>query len=138
MNLEELLNKHDSILIAPKGYSMYPLIVPERDEVILTRLDDRKLKRGDVVLFRRMEGTLILHRIVKVTDEGYYLTGDNQTELEGPVAREQIKAVLKCIIRKNRHIFVTNPVYIIITKMWLWLLPVRGYIKKAARLVKHR
>lgn len=137
MKLEEMLNKHDTILIAPEGYSMYPLIVPKRDEVILKRLDERKLKRGDVVLFRRTEGTLILHRIVKVTPKGYYLTGDNQTEIEGPVRREQIKAVLECIIRKNRHIFVTNPVYIITTRMWLWLLPVRAYIKKAAKFVKH-
>ena len=54
VNIEKLLKEGHSIQLKPKGYSMYPLFVPGRDEAVIAPVDEEMhLKRGDVVLYRR-------------------------------------------------------------------------------------
>ena len=88
--IEPLLKAGACIQIHPQGYSMYPFIDPRRDEVVLAGIEDGSaLRRGDVVLYRRENGMLVLHRIYKIGQDGLYLLGDHQTAIEGPVRREQ-------------------------------------------------
>lgn len=135
-NIEDLLIKHEFIQIAPKGYSMYPVIVPGRDMVIMKRADYRLLKRGDVALFRRSDNTLVLHRIWKVKKDGMYFVGDNQSIVEGPVTEKMVIGVVTDIIRKGKRISADNVIYRLITHVWLFLRPVRDYIKTAAAGLK--
>ena len=87
MDIEQLLKEGNVLQIRPQGYSMYPLLVPGRDEVLLEKTDPRRAKRGDVLLYRRQnEGILVLHRVYRHTKEGLYMVGDNQTAIEGPLA----------------------------------------------------
>ncbi|MBP7174684.1 MAG: S24/S26 family peptidase [Thermoclostridium sp.] len=115
----KLLEQGEVIQIQPKGYSMYPMLIPERDSVIIKRVEPETLKRGDVVLFRRDEGILVLHRIWKVKPEGVFLVGDNQEAIEGPIRKEQIKGLLVAFIRKGRKISVKNPFYRLYRIAWL-------------------
>ena len=65
--IEPLLKAGVCIQIHPQGYSMYPFIDPRRDEVVLAGIEDGSaLRRGDVVLYRRENGMLVLHRIYKI------------------------------------------------------------------------
>ena len=65
--IEPLLKAGACIQIHPQGYSMYPFIDPRRDEVVLAGIEDGSaLRRGDVVLYRRENGMLVLHRIYKI------------------------------------------------------------------------
>ena len=142
MNIEKLLQEGNNICIKPQGYSMYPVLVPGRDEAIIEPLNGRKLYRGDVVLYRRDKeveygGILVLHRIWKVKEEGVYLVGDNQKEIEGPLRFDQIKGIMVGINRKGRYSSVKNPVYRILTGIWLWLRPVRPVISKTVAFMKH-
>ena len=50
IKITDLLSEEKSVQIKPIGYSMYPLIVPGRDEVIISPIRGRKLHRGDVLL----------------------------------------------------------------------------------------
>ena len=87
--IEPLLKAGACIQIYPQGYSMYPFIDPRRDEVVLAGIEEGSaLRRGDVVLYRRENGMLVLHRIYKIGQDGLYLLGDHQTAIEGPVRRE--------------------------------------------------
>ena len=43
-----------------------------------------------------------MHRIWKILPEGYYIVGDAQTQIEGPVKREQIFALITKVRRKER------------------------------------
>ena len=115
---------------------MYPFIDPRRDEVVLAGIEDGSaLRRGDVVLYRRENGMLVLHRIYKIGQDGLYLLGDHQTAIEGPVRREQVKGKMTGMVRDGRYMEVGNPGYRMLSVVWLWLRPPRRAIMvPAARL----
>ena len=131
-DIEKLLEQGRTVQIEPQGYSMYPLFVPGRDKAVVAPVwDVKKLRRGDVVLYRRDQGILVLHRIWKRRTEGFYLVGDNQKEIEGPLRPDQMKGILVEIIRKGRQFSVKNPVYWVLFRIWLILRPLRPVISKA-------
>lgn len=140
-NIEKLLEEGNNLNIKPQGYSMYPVLIPGRDEAIIEPIKGRTLRRGDVVLYRRDKdvengGILVLHRIWKVKPEGIYLVGDNQKETEGPLRPDQMKGIMVGMNRKGKYIPVSNLVYRVATGGWLMLRPVRPYIAKAAAELK--
>lgn len=130
INIEALLEQGETIQIHPQGYSMYPLFIPGRDEAIIGKADVDKLRRGDVVLYRREKSILVLHRIWAKKPEGFYMIGDNQMEVEGPLRPEQIKGVLLAFIKKGRKISVKNPFYIVLSSLWMLAKPLRGIVRK--------
>lgn len=134
--IEPLLKAGACIQIYPQGYSMYPFIDPRRDEVVLAGIEEGSaLRRGDVVLYRRENGMLVLHRIYKIGQDGLYLLGDHQTAIEGPVRREQVKGKMTGMVRDGRYMDVGNPGYRMLSVVWLWIRPVRRAIMvPAARL----
>lgn len=138
VHIEEVLLQGKSVQIKPEGYSMYPLLVSERDEVILAPVNNRELKRGDIVLYRREGSILVCHRIWKVKRDGYYMVGDNQSEIEGPLKRDQIKGIVIEIIRNGKHIKAANPLYRGLTGLWLLLRPARPFISKIVARIRKR
>jgi len=130
--------KMGNIMIKPQGYSMYPLFVPGRDLAVITKAEPSNLKRGDVVLYRRWDasGILVLHRIARITKEGFFMVGDNQTKIEGPLKSEQIYGKLIEIVRKEKHISVNNLLYKALSWLWLCLRPVRRPISIAVATIK--
>jgi len=138
-DIEQLLREGNIIKIKPQGYSMYPMIVPGRDEVIIEPVVNFSLlKRGDVVLYRRDESILVLHRIWKIKSDGIYLVGDNQEKIEGPLRPEQIKGKLISFIRRGREISVTNIIYRCAFSVWLLIRPFRVYVKKTAAFIRRK
>ncbi|MBR4083968.1 MAG: S24/S26 family peptidase [Lachnospiraceae bacterium] len=139
-DIEQLLEQGNNIQIKPQGYSMYPVLVPGRDEAVVEPVAERILKRGDVVLYRRVaENTghiLVLHRIWKIKPEGIYLVGDNQREIEGPLMRSQMKGIMAGIYRKDKYISVRNPWYRLFTGGWLLLRPIRPIVAGIAARIK--
>ena len=143
-NIEQLLNSGKSIRIKPKGYSMYPLFRQGLDEAVIEKADFSTLHRGDVVLYRRdpspgapsLQGILVLHRVYKKTADTFYMVGDNQTEIEGPLRPDQVRGKLVLLIRKGRTISVRHPLYRMLTTLWLFLLPCRPFLSTAAMHVK--
>lgn len=126
-NLEQLLQKGNIIRLKPQGFSMYPLFIPGRDEALIQQVPVTSLKRNDVALYRRDQGILVLHRIVRVTADGYYMTGDNQYEIEYPLLPDQFRGKLIAFVRNGKEISVRNPVYRFLSALWLLMLPVRPF-----------
>lgn len=135
-DIERLLEQGQSIQIKPQGYSMYPMFVPGRDEAILEKADCARLRKGDVVLYRRDGGILVLHRICKIREGAFYMVGDNQKEVEGPLRPDQIKGVLTGFIRNGKLRSVKNPVYLAASRLWLLLRPVRPVLAGFAAAFK--
>lgn len=131
-DIEKLLEEGRAVQIKPNGYSMYPLFVPGRDEAVIAPADAGKLKRGDVALYRRDGSILVLHRIWKRKGDQFYMVGDNQSEIEGPLRGGQIRGELVEIIRSGKRFSVKNPIYRLLSGFWLFLRPFRPVISKAA------
>lgn len=125
LNLEQLLADGMIVRIHPIGYSMYPMFVPGRDEALLEQTSAELCRKNDVVLYRRRNGMLVLHRICRITPEGIYTVGDNQSVTEGPLAADQIIGVLTAFIRNGKEYSIRQPFYRFLSALWLFLLPVR-------------
>ena len=136
VDIEGLLAQGQTIQVQPQGYSMYPLFVPGRDAAVIERTQSAGLKRGDVVLYRRESGILVLHRICRVRKDGFYMVGDNQSQVEGPLRGAQIKGILTGFVRKGKYTSVKNPVYRLASRLWLFLRPVRPALSGTAAAVK--
>lgn len=135
IDVEQLLLEGKSVQLQPQGYSMYPMFVPGRDWAVIEPVQ-KKLCRGDVVLYRREGGILVLHRIYKVKPEGVYLVGDNQTEIEGPLEETWIRGMLTSFIRKGRPVSVKNPVYRLASTLWLLVRPFRHKMAVVVHFLK--
>lgn len=136
MDIEELLNEGKIIQIQPQGYSMYPLLFPRRDAVQIEKTDITKVKRGDVLLYRRKEGILVLHRVYRRQKDGLYMVGDNQTEIEGPLALSQVRGKMIAVQRNGKSFSTANPFYVIFSRIWLILRPFRPVISKIIHKVR--
>lgn len=136
MDIEELLNEGKIIQIQPQGYSMYPLLFPGRDVVQIEKTDITKVKRGDVLLYRRKEGILVLHRVYRRQKDGLYMVGDNQTEIEGPLALSQVRGKMIAVQRNGKSFSTANPFYVIFSRIWLILRPFRPVISKIIHKVR--
>ena len=99
--LRELVEEGREVRLKIAGESMVPFLREHRDEVFF-RKPIEELKKGDIVFYQRECGQFVMHRIQKVKPEGYYLVGDNQTVIEGPVAREQIFGLVTRVIRDGK------------------------------------
>ncbi len=135
-DIEKLLEEGNIIQKKVRGYSMYPILVPNRDEFIVAPADPAHLKRGDVVLYRRDKSILVLHRIWRRQKDMFYLVGDNQKEIEGPLRPDQMKGIMVGFVRKGRKFSVKNPVYRLLTAIWLVVRPVRPRVSKTVAKIK--
>ena len=120
-----LLEEGYSLHIPVEGLSMYPLLVGGRDSVIISSPSRSKLQRGDIVLFVRKDGTHVLHRVYDIKNDMYYMLGDAQTWVEGPIANDAIRAVADSIVRKGRKIKLRNSPLQRISIIWMYLRPLR-------------
>lgn len=126
VNIEDLLEEGRTIQFTPIGTSMYPLFVTAKDQAIVAPVSDAcKLKKRDVVLYRRKNGPLVIHRIYRINKEGVWLVGDHQSVVEGPLSLDCIKGVMVAFIRKGRDWSVKNPIYVIFNLLWMIMRPIR-------------
>ncbi|MCR5461305.1 MAG: S24/S26 family peptidase [Acetatifactor sp.] len=135
-NLEKLIEEKELVQITPEGYSMYPLMIPGRDQVVIKKTDPERIRRGQVWLYRRPSGMLVLHRVWKVRKDGVYMVGDNQTQVEGPLPREAFIGMVVTFIRKGKGFGSGNVLYVILSRGWLLLRPFRMVIMKPLAAVK--
>ena len=97
---EEILRKGQTLVYTNVGMSMMPLLRQRRDLLIIEPKPPGRLKKYDVPLYKRGK-KYILHRIVKVTDTGYVIIGDNNTFYEYDVTDDLILGVLTGFVRND-------------------------------------
>ena len=117
------------------GNSMVPFLVHERDYIYFKK-PDRQLKKGDMVFFQRLDGAFVIHRICKVKPEGYYIVGDNQTVIEGPIKEDQIFALITQVKRKGKLIGPEDLCWKFFQNIWINMIPVRPLATKLYSIIK--
>lgn len=136
MDIEKLLRDGHPVRLKPQGFSMYPLFISGRDEAVIAPCDPASLHRGDVALYRRDNSILVLHRIWKVRDDGFYMVGDNQTEIEGPLRPDQIRGKLIACNRNGLEFSTSNMLYRLLSGIWLFCRPLRPLAHKIADFLR--
>lgn len=125
--LRELTEQGKEVSMIISGSSMSPFLIHQRDSICF-RKPDRPLRRGDMVFFQRDTGQFVMHRIWKVKPDGYYIVGDAQTEIEGPVRRDQIFALITKVRRKGQWIKPGDFWWEFFEKVWIRIIPFRGMV----------
>ena len=132
--LIDLVNQGESVSLTITGSSMTPFLVHGRDQIRFQK-PDRPLKRGDMAFFQRRNGDYIMHRVLRVSDDGYYFVGDGQQVIEGPIAPEQIFGRITQVCRKGKWIGPGNFWWDFFAGAWLTLLPCRPFLRKLYGLI---
>lgn len=104
------LVKNGVIAFVPSGNSMWPTLKNKKQSVIVKKKTER-LKPFDVALYRRENGTNVLHRVMKVVNDGYIMCGDSQFTLE-KVMEDNVFGVMTEFYRGKRCVQVTDADYI--------------------------
>jgi len=69
--------KTETPLVAVMSNSMYPAI-HKGDVLIVKGVDPQDIKIGDIIVYKAPSGMRIVHRVINITNEGYFITrGDN-------------------------------------------------------------
>ena len=125
-NIERSIKELGYAVVPIKGTSMMPLLKEGRDRVELKPYCHERLKKGDVVLYKKNDDTLVLHRIIK-TENGEFFTvlGDHQFNNDEWVNKNQIIAVACGFFIKGRYVNEKTQWYRLYKKIWLSSLTVR-------------
>lgn len=125
-NIERSIKELGYAVVPIKGTSMMPLLKEGIDRVELKTYCHERLKKGNVVLYKKNDGTLVLHRIIK-TENGEFFTvlGDHQFENAERVNKNQIIAVACGFFIKGRYVNEKTRWYRLYKKIWLSSLTVR-------------
>ena len=132
--LLELVDQGQEVSLVISGGSMTPFLVHGRDTILISPVR-RPLRRGDMALYRRTNGYYVMHRICRVQmvdgQPHYYFVGDAQTQIEGPILREQILGHITAVKRKGRWLRRGDFWWEFFAHVWLWLRPARPVLRRA-------
>lgn len=105
--VEKTLADNGYIVHSIHGVSMLPLLRQDMDAVHLVPIRGI-LTRDDIALFKRTDGALVLHRVVKVLPDAYIIRGDNCLRNEY-VAATQVIGVAQGVYRDGQYCPCTEP-----------------------------
>ncbi|WP_041225767.1 S24/S26 family peptidase [Dehalobacter sp. CF] len=134
--VSELIKQGQTAKIPVSGNSMYPFLRDGIDSVEFTKGSFDQIKKGDIVLIQRTNGYYVMHRVFRKYKDCFYMVGDAQQWIEGPLFPEQLVAIVNTIWRKEKRILCSNTWLRILTKIWLILRPFRYFIFKVYRKVR--
>lgn len=136
VHFEDVLERYGKLVYPNKGVSMMPLLRQGRDLMVIERRDGVPFKKYDAVLFKRPSfrgrDDYVLHRILRVNEDGsYWIVGDNCCT--GDIVREpQILGTLTAVVRGGKKtVPVTSPLYRAYVALWCGCYPVRFAVIRA-------
>ncbi len=131
--LKEKLDMGGTVAFTPRGDSMLPMLRNGKDIVVLAKPNGR-LKLFDVPLYRRADGSFVLHRVIDFGNDGsYVMCGDNQFKKERGIKDSDIIAVLVAFNRKGRPVTTESIVYRAYVSFWYYSRIFRRIFRAAKR-----
>ncbi len=133
--IKEVLEGGSRVWITVTGMSMYPFLREDTDCVELSQVSINTIKKGDIVLIQRVTGEYILHRVLRKEKEKFFIVGDAQQWIEGPLKSEQLIAVVTAVKRKKHQISCQSMLWRILVGLWINIIPLRHIILKGVRVL---
>ena len=130
-SIKEILDTYGKYTGLTMGTSMEPLIHEQQDNIIVVK------NKGRLKKYVTPQGKYIMHRVVKVCDDHYVIVGDNLLKKEY-VTDDMICGVLVGFYKKGKKYIdcTSSKKYMIYSKIWVALLPIRPAILLFPRGVK--
>ena len=121
------------------GNSMAPLLHHLQDTVLLRHPSRRKIRKGEILLCYRENGSMVLHRCRKIDRNGaLHLCGDAQTH-EETIRVQQVLAVVESIRRSNGTTLSCDSIpYRLSCSLWLTAYPFRRWLSALYRLFRSK
>lgn len=126
--IKELMDKGQSARITVTGMSMYPFLRENIDSVELSKANISDIHRGDIVMILRDTNEYVMHRVIKLEKKCFYMVGDAQQTIEGPLRYDQIFAKVTSVWRKDKKIDSSNVWWRFLSNLWMIILPFRSSI----------
>lgn len=142
LTFEEYLEQNGTLTYSNVGVSMLPLLRQGKDLFTVEKTNGRRLKKGDVVLYRRRSGRAengveyVLHRIIRVTENGYVILGDNCINKEYGIADSDILGRMTSVTRNGRTLSADSFPLRAYGALWVGITPVRVLFKRAVLFAK--
>ena len=115
------LISHGFLAFVPRGNSMWPTLKNGKQSVVLLPKKER-LKRMDVAMYKRDDGSFVLHRVIEVKEDGYVFCGDSMAiTLKEFVKEEQVFGVMVGYYKHKRYITTED----------------NSFIRRGEKLYKH-
>ena len=132
--LRKVLAEGGTFPFYPKGTSMEPTIHQGIDQVLLKALP-KKLKKYQMILYKRQSGAFVLHRIVKVEKDSYTMRGDNQFYTEPGLRREQMIGVVCKLKTPQGEISTESISFWLKSAIWVETAGVRRILQAVRRRI---
>ena len=124
--IEEAFERNQKFKIPITGTSMNPLLYQGRDFVFIEK-PVFPLEIGDIPLYRRDDGTFVLHRVVGKNENGYIMCGDNQYVHESGITDAHLIGLVTSFSRNGEKIDVNKLSYKIYSH--LFCCPLAKFLK---------
>ena len=139
MTFEQVLDERGMITYTNVGVSMLPLLRENRDIMVIKKRGEERLKALDAVLFVRPHvegrGRYVMHRILKVYEDGYWIVGDNCIAGER-VPEARVLGVLTSVIRDGRELDFNSLGYRLYLRFWCKPYRFRFAVLRAGRFAR--
>lgn len=104
------IEKSGFLAFVPDGTSMWPILKPKKQTVIVQKKSERLVK-FDVGFYTDKNGKYVLHRVMEVLPDGYVFMGDGQT-VKDSVKEDDVFAVMTGFYKGKELINVNDSRYI--------------------------
>lgn len=130
---------YTSVTLKLAGCSMQPLIRKNRDSVTVVPVF-RELRRGDIVLFARADGSFVVHRVRRISGSTVQTVGDACVIPDGQLAAADVWGIAVRLERNGRTFNLDSGFSRGLGRLWMLTLPVRrlyiNMLRFAARTLK--
>lgn len=134
--IKEVVSKGGSFKLVVTGTSMTPTLYSKRDCVVLISPENKKPKKYDIVLFRRTDGKVVLHRIIKINKNGdFVINGDSQDWIE-VIKPSQVIAIVSQYERNGKIVECNGFVFRFKAGMWNLTRNIRPNIFRLSQKLK--
>lgn len=135
LELIEKARRGETVRVLGVGNSMRPFLESGRDYIdLIVVKEDTRLNKNDVIFYKSHEDKYVLHRIISVSEEGYYPNGDGNLSIEPLLEREKIYLKAIGFVRKGKYISINSKGYQGYVRIWTRLLPFRVHLLRWDRL----
>ena len=137
--MQQCFQRGTAFELTVTGSSMSPTLCHQRDSVWLVPLEVRPVKPLEILLYKRADSRLVLHRLIHIKKNGtLVMNGDGQVETE-EISMDDVIAVAERIQRKGKSFSCDALGYQSYVRLWRFTRPFRRILVRMKKFFgRHR